>query len=162
MINARHNGFTLLELLIVVTILSVLLSAVIPGFTVFHKEADITAAKSALRALRIKIDEHHALHGAWPKDLDKAWYVGHKYPRNPWLSEKESKYGIAYNQNSVSLSKNLHPIEKTIEGWPYPFWYNSENGELRIRVPKQESGIRSLALYNEVNGTELSDLYQRY
>ncbi|MBI4388351.1 MAG: type II secretion system protein [Candidatus Omnitrophica bacterium] len=66
----RPNGFTLLEILIVISILAILALAVIPNFIGFDTEARIATTKSNLDMLRSRITLYRAKEGAYPKSLD--------------------------------------------------------------------------------------------
>ena len=64
------KGFTLLEILIVVSILAILAMAVIPNFIGFDVEARIAATKSNLDMLRSRITMFRAKEGHYPESLE--------------------------------------------------------------------------------------------
>ncbi|MFH1655640.1 MAG: prepilin-type N-terminal cleavage/methylation domain-containing protein [Candidatus Omnitrophota bacterium] len=70
MINFR-KGFTLIEILIVITILGILAAAIIPNFIGFDKEARVAATKSNLDTLRGRITLFRAKEGKYPESLDE-------------------------------------------------------------------------------------------
>ncbi|MEA3328656.1 MAG: prepilin-type N-terminal cleavage/methylation domain-containing protein [Candidatus Omnitrophota bacterium] len=65
------NGFTLIEILIVITILGILAAAIIPNFVGFDKEARVAATKSNLDTLRGRITLFRAKEGKYPESLDE-------------------------------------------------------------------------------------------
>jgi type IV pilus assembly protein PilE len=57
--KANHQtGFTLVELMIVVTIIGILSAIVYPGYTDYVRRAKITEATSALADLRIRMEQY--------------------------------------------------------------------------------------------------------
>ncbi len=64
------KGFTLLEILIVVSILAILAMAVIPNFIGFDVEARIAATKSNLDMLKSRITMFRAKEGRYPGSLE--------------------------------------------------------------------------------------------
>ena len=64
------TGFTLLEILIVISILAILAMAVIPNFIGFDVEARVATTKSNLDMLRSRITLFRAKEGRYPVSLD--------------------------------------------------------------------------------------------
>ncbi len=64
--RAKDPGFTLVELLIVVIILSILAVVVIPQFTNTTDDARLSAADTALGNMRAVGDLYYAQHGEYP------------------------------------------------------------------------------------------------
>ncbi len=67
----KKNGFTLLELLIVVSIIAILAATLIPNFVGFDSEARITATKTNLGSLRTRLSMFRAKEGRYPQALDE-------------------------------------------------------------------------------------------
>ena len=65
----RNNGFTLIEVLIVVVIMAVLAATVIPQFADSTNDAKISTLKFNLHTLRAQIELYKAQHGSYPDDL---------------------------------------------------------------------------------------------
>lgn len=65
----KQNGFTMIELLIVISIIAILAVAIIPNFIGFDKEAKIAATKSNLDTLRSRITLFRAKQGKYPVSL---------------------------------------------------------------------------------------------
>ena len=66
--NNKH-GFTLLELLIVISIIAILAATLIPNFIGFDAEAKLASTKTNLNSLRTRISLFRAKEGHYPKDL---------------------------------------------------------------------------------------------
>ncbi len=67
--RVRDPGFTLVELLIVVIILSILAVVVIPQFTNTTDDARLSAADTALGNMRAVVDLYYAQHAEYPSRL---------------------------------------------------------------------------------------------
>lgn len=64
------KAFTLIELLIVISIIAILASTVIPNFVGFDSDAKISASKSNLEAIRTRINLFRAKEGKYPESLE--------------------------------------------------------------------------------------------
>jgi general secretion pathway protein G len=79
MANKKNKGFTLVELLVVLSILALLLTLAVPKyFTSIEKAKDATL-KQDLNTLRESLDKYYADNGKYPNTLDDL--VEHKYIR---------------------------------------------------------------------------------
>ncbi len=67
--NKSRYGFTLLELLIVISIIAILAAAIVPNFIGFDAEAKISATQTNLNTLRIRIALYRAKEGEYPVSL---------------------------------------------------------------------------------------------
>ena len=71
------RGFTMIELLIVISIIAILAAAIIPNFIGFDAEARVAATKSNLETLRSRITLFRAKEGRYPQALTDL--VNHTY-----------------------------------------------------------------------------------
>ena len=62
---AREGGFTLVELLVVVTILGILLAVAVPSYVAFRSRANNSAAQANVRAAVPSIEAYFAEHGTY-------------------------------------------------------------------------------------------------
>lgn len=67
-LNAK--GFTLLELLIVISIIAILAVTIIPNFIGFDTEAKVSASITNLNTLRTRITMFRAKEGEYPESLN--------------------------------------------------------------------------------------------
>jgi len=75
----KSNGFTLVELLVVLSILALLLTLAVPKYFTSIEKAKDAALKQDLNTLRESLDKYYADNGQYPKTLDDL--VEHKYIR---------------------------------------------------------------------------------
>jgi type IV pilus assembly protein PilA len=68
----HHQGFTLVELLIVVAIIGVLSSIAVPTYKNYVKKSEAAAGYATARALLTNIDMYIQEQGSFPTDLSQA------------------------------------------------------------------------------------------
>jgi general secretion pathway protein G len=85
-----HDGFTLIEIMIVVTIIALLSAVVIvPNVTKYLKRAKVEAAKLQIKNFQTPLIEYNSVHGNYPSTdegleaLVKDGYLK-KVPVDPW------------------------------------------------------------------------------
>ncbi len=93
----------------------------------------------------------------WPITIDPAWFGG-DVPRNPLVTAQHPWIEIA----PPSDAGLLHPaVRLAVSPALAGLWYNPYQGVVRARVPVMISDAKSVALYNQVNGTTLATIFQK-
>jgi type II secretory pathway pseudopilin PulG len=92
----------------------------------------------------------------WPVTIDPAWFEGHP-PQNPLLSSDRPWVEVA----SPDRAHLMHPeVRVAADRSMAAFWYNPYQGVVRTRVPATLNDEQALALYNRLNRTSLTSLFQ--
>jgi len=90
--HAASRGFTLIEMLIVMSIVALLLSISVPRYFASVEKSKEAVLSENLRVLRTSIDKYYADKGAYPLTLDDL--VEHKYirvvPMDPFTENNRS------------------------------------------------------------------------
>ena len=76
----RRKGFTLIELMVVLTIIGLLLAIVVPDYIGRAKRAEEAALQQDLALMRDALDKHFADAGKYPRTLDEL--VSKRYLRS--------------------------------------------------------------------------------
>jgi general secretion pathway protein G len=72
MVNMKRlRGFTLIELMVVLTIIALLLAVVAPDYVGRSKRAEEAALLENLSVMRDALDKHYADAGAYPRTLEE-------------------------------------------------------------------------------------------
>lgn len=118
--NTRF-GFTMIELLIVISIIAILAAAIIPNFIGFDAEAKVAATKSNLDTLRSRITLYRAKEGRYPEALDDL--VNKAYMdagvRKPYLAKIPSELISSTKGNNQHLMQRSDAALTNEGGWTY-------------------------------------------
>jgi len=68
----------------VVVILAIFAAMVYPLLFGSEDDAKVATARSSVRAIQNKIDEHRQVNGSWPTRFEASWFRGGALPRSPW------------------------------------------------------------------------------
>jgi len=119
-----RQGFTLVEILIVVIILGILAAIVIPQFTEASDDARTSALASDLQTIRAQLELYKMQHaGAYPANLVTALTTSDgtygpyltKFPSNPFV------------QGTIAAEVDTTTLGGSTKGW----WYDSTTGSVK-------------------------------
>lgn len=147
-----RRAFSLIEIMMVVSVLAILGAIVIPRFTNSRDAAEKSALATTVHGVNTKLTNEYANGGEWPAAIEAAWFIGGE-PRHA-----QNGYGVPMVQ-VVTTDGLEHPADKVLKaGVGGAYWYNAEEGIFRARVSDQGSAAATLLMYNEVNNCDASGL----
>lgn len=120
----KKNGFTIVELLVVLAIIALLLSIVVPRYIDKIDESKEVALRQNLSSLRHSIDKFYADKGYYPEklnDLVEKRYL-REVPVDPITGERQWKTNIDSQEGHgiydvASFSNNVGSDDKRYSEW---------------------------------------------
>lgn len=117
----NKRGFTLLELMIVISIIAILAATLIPNFIGFDAEAKLASTKTNLNTLRTRLSLFRAKEGRYPKELQELVETTYNDigVQKPYLDKIPVEF-ISSNEGNNDV-QNLHSADPLpgSGGWVY-------------------------------------------
>ena len=127
--NSQSRGFTLLELMIVISIIIILVSVALPQFqkTIMHARESVL--KDDLHKMRELIDQYAADKGKLPQSLDDLVTAGYmrELPKDPITDNKDWVIATGDDPYSTQAGTGVTDVHSasgdvSSEGTPYSEW----------------------------------------
>ena len=111
--RSRRRGYTLVEILLALTILGVLIALAMVSYTSYRERADLARAVADIAVLSASMTEFRNEYGRFPTDLAE---VGADRMRDPWGNAYQY---IDHTDSTKSghwrKDKNIHPINSDFD-----------------------------------------------
>ncbi len=127
-----RSGFTMIELLIVISIIAILAAAIIPNFIGFDTEARVAATKSNLDTLRTRITLFRAKEGVYPNSIEDLLNKSYSDAgiQKPYLQKIPSELvSNKKGSNEIRVQRSDEPLTGE-GGWVY----RSDTADVVINV----------------------------
>jgi general secretion pathway protein G len=115
----KTKGFTLVELMVVLTVIGLLLSVVVPDYVGRVKRAEEAVLKENLVVMREALDKHYADAGKYPGTLDEL--VVKRYlraiPADPFTQSASSWIAVPHNDPAKGGVYDVRSAAKGYERW---------------------------------------------
>lgn len=106
--KTRQEGFSILEILIVIAILAIIISIAIPAYDNYLDKKDIAAAKTGILELQSSIDRFYITNNRFPNNLME---LNEHTRKDPWGNHYYyTNVSLVNNKSSVRKDKNLTPV----------------------------------------------------
>lgn len=115
----KSKGFTLVELMVVLTVIALLLSVVVPDYVGRMKRAEETVLQENLTVMRDALDKHYADAGRYPVSLEEL--VSKRYlrsiPSDPFTRSATTWVAVAPADPKKGAIFDIHSAAKGYERW---------------------------------------------
>jgi len=115
----KKLGFTLVELMVVLTVIALLLSVVVPDYVGRMKRAEETVLQENLAVMRDALDKHYADAGKYPATLEEL--VSKRYlrsiPRDPFTQKADTWVAVPPADPKSGGVFDIHSAAKGYERW---------------------------------------------
>lgn len=96
-----QEGFSLLELLLVMAVIAIIVAIALPSFQGMRSEASVTKAEGDLQTLKTAVESYYRHHGTLPTSLSQL------YSASPAIVTKELKDPFKTSGNTYKYIYNL-------------------------------------------------------
>ena len=115
----RKLGFTLIELMVVLSVIALLLSIVVPDYMGRAKRAEEAALQQNLAVMRDALDKHYADAGRYPSNLEEL--VAKRYlrtiPKDPFTQSTSTWIPVPPADTKKGNVFDVHSSAKGYERW---------------------------------------------
>jgi general secretion pathway protein G len=103
-----NRGFTLIEIMIVITIIAILASLIVPRIIDYPKKARVTAAKLQMNNFKLALEQYTDLKGHYPSTEEGLQAlvqekIMNKIPNDPWGNPYQYRYPGEINPDDYEI-----------------------------------------------------------
>lgn len=159
-----RRGFTLIEVLIVMAMLSILAALVYPAYTDVTVDAQGAVVRVMVRNIREKIQFHQSIGDValspdgHPDDVLRDWFPGRELPTNPWTSSVLKIQTVHGPKDATEPNHKTFQVNSDGKVSDHTAWYNMANGSFCVLVPDRGSEQYILELFRSINGLDGSSI----
>ena len=117
--HMKKNGFTLVELMVVLTVIALLLSIVVPDYMGRMKRTEEAVLQENLTVMRDALDKHYADAGRYPSNLEEL--VAKRYlrtiPKDPFTQSSATWIPVPPADAKKGNVFDVHSSAKGYERW---------------------------------------------
>lgn len=152
-----RRGFTLVEILIVMSILSILAALVYPALTDLTVDAKRAAVVMTVHNVRDRIQLHTSIGdvalspSGHPTKVESNWFPGWRLPSDPWTSEQLKIQVVTGPKTATEPNNKTFRINPNGKATGHTAWYNKSNGSFCVKVPDRGSEQDILELFHAIN-----------
>ena len=113
----KRHGFTLVELMVVMTIIALLISVVVPDYIGKMRRAEEAVLQQNLAVMRDSLDKHYADTGRYPGSLDElvAKHYLRSIPKDPFTQSATTWVAVPPQDNRKGNVWDVHSGAKGYE-----------------------------------------------
>ena len=125
--KSNIKGFTLLELLVVISIIIILASIVMPALHKARKRAYVTKTKGVIAGLELALSMYEADCGSYPGsdgvevEIPTNWFIGNSGFVNPGIPGWSGPYA-EFKEKELGNPDNIHNTV-VVDAWGQPLRY---------------------------------------
>jgi len=121
----RSKGFTLIELMIAVAILTIIAGIAIPAYHGYIREARLNAATANIEPLRIALEDHWLDNGTYGVRSPQVWVPGGSNTLETgnlaWQPDPGDKRAFSYSVTSTANSYSISVSHLELPSLPQTF-----------------------------------------
>jgi general secretion pathway protein G len=140
--NDRMNkGFTLVELMLVVTIVGILTGIAIPTYSGYREKVDAAQASADIIAIGLALEKYYSNNNKYPDSLDE---IGTGSIKDPW--GRPYQYLNMANDPKNNQCRKIGPIHPL--NTDYDLYSKGEDGESNKPINSKKSQDDIIRAYN--------------